>query len=1120
MKKMSFTHLQVRTGYSFYKSTITIEKLIDQAKELNFTALAITDENVLYGAIHFYKACKKANIKPIIGITTEILINSTGEKEQLILLAKNNAGYQQLLQLSSSIHLKEELLNLHDLKEGNENLIAILPVVSSKLSSLLLEPTHENAQQYMKEWEYTFLANNLFLGITDHGEEKERKLHRSLKAFHETSNLPVVALQDVRYLKADDYTAYDCLLAMKEGRRWSEEAIPNHVKLRHFRSKEEMEGLFNEFWPEVLENSINIAEQCNVNLSLHNPVMPSFAVPNNQDAFTYLKDLCWQGAREKYRVISEEIESRLNYELDVIRRMDFCDYFLIVSDFISYAKRKGIFVGPGRGSSAGSIVAYVLDITEVDPIKHNLLFERFLNPERTTMPDIDIDFSDHRREEVIDYIREKYGKQFVAQIITFGTFGPRSILRELMKTIGVEIEDEQYVFRHIPSGANKPIKSYLVASKELLDYVKQSDKLKTLFSIAHKLEGLPRHSSTHAAGIVISDEPLVNYTPLTKGGKETVLTQYAMDDLEDIGLLKIDLLGLRNLSLIENIVKSIEFHTKETIDIHQLPKDDDQTYKLLQRGQTNGIFQLESTGMKGVLRELKPTTFNDIVAVNALYRPGPMEFIPNYIRRKHNEEKLNYPHEDLVDILRPTYGVLIYQEQIMEITNKIAGLSYGEADLLRRGITTKNEGLMEEQKSKFLKGCLAKGYDSSVAEKIFSWILRFSNYGFPKSHATAYSKISYKLAYLKANYPAYFFAELLSSVMNDKQRVNTYVQEAKALGVEVLPPSINNSVGKYSVQKGKIQIGFLAIKGINLQASQEIVKVRKDGRFKNIFDFCLRISSHIVNKMMMENLILAGAFDETHANRASLLATLDQAIEQGELFKEFINQGSLFEYDLKLQSEYEKIKDFSQVHKLATEKELIGMYVSSHPLKRYRQLLESKGYSTILKMKSKQVNAKAKAAAIIQEVKTIRTRKGESMAFIVFGDETGDINAVVFPREYRKYWKYLEEEKIVFCEGKINERNSQKQIVLESIELFTDEKLDHSHEGTLYIKVKKSLNHVALQEIKKIANKYPGNSPIIIYSEAERKSYKLSNQYHVIPKLNCLEKFKKIFGKEHVIFKK
>lgn len=1114
---MGFTHLQVRTGYSFYKSTIHIERLVKKARKLNFSQLAITDENVLHGALSFYKACQRENIKPILGMTTKVKTRDHFY-EPIILLAKNNKGYEQLMKLSTKINLEGKFVHVSELKTYNEHLVGILPMVTSPLADFLLDSKYIDAQKHFTFWKQYF-TKDFYIGVTDHGEPKERQLLKAIKNFQKTEKLPLVAIQDVRYLKEEDYYAYDCLQAMKDGRRWMMDQVSERAKFRHLRSAKEMENLFSEQFPEALKKSEEIAGKCHVTFTFNQPIMPQYPLPKEKKADQYLRELCFQGAKRKYPKLTKPIKERLNFELEVIRKKNFSDYFLIVQDFVSYAKEEGIFVGPGRGSSASSIVAYCLDITDVDPLKHDLLFERFLNPERLSMPDIDIDFSDHRRDEVIQYVRDRFGKDQVAQIITFGTFGARSVLRDLIKTVGIDSEDERFIFQQIPSGTTKRIKDLLKESEELLMYIQQSKRLKLLFSLAHKLEGLPKHSSTHAAGIVISDRELTDYTPLTKGSKEIPLTQYAMEELEAIGLLKIDLLGLRNLSLIENIIQSIEFDTKKPFDLEGIPEDDEKTFQLLKKGQTDGIFQLESPGMKRVLKQLQPSNFNDIVAVNALYRPGPMEFIPNYIRRKHRQEKTTYPHEDLREILQPTYGVLVYQEQIMQITVRMAGLSYGSADLLRRAVATKDKMLMQEQREAFLQGAKAKGYDANVAQKVFSWIERFADYGFPKSHATAYSKISYKLAYLKANYPAYFFAELLSSIMNDRERRNQYLQEAKTLGVSPIPPSINHSFGKFTVRQGKIQVGFYAIKGVSRQAVQDILRARKEGPFHNLFDFCLRISPEEVSKTTIENLILAGAFDETYKNRASLLATLDQALDQGMLFREFSDQTSLFTEDLQLETDYEQIKDFSQLHKLATEKELMGMYMSSHPLKEYRKSLQRRNYKTFFMLQEERINQQVKSAAIIQRVKTIRTRKGESMAFITLSDETGEMEAVVFPKVYRQSHQLLKEEKMVECFGTMNLRRGEKQIIIEAIKPFSKEEFS-SCEKTLFIKVTKQYHNVALKRLHEVAKQFPGNVPIILYSELENKSYKLSKRYALDPKEDCLERLQAIFGKDHVVLQK
>src|SRR5690625_3818535 len=583
---------------------------------------------------------------------------------------------------------------------------------------------------------------------------------------------------------------------MKDHNRWTPSNIHPSVQNRHLRSSEEMKLIYDDFWPEPFNNTKVIQQTCNVTFELNKTLLPTYPTPNDVSAHKYLEQLCWESVGEKYHKVTKDVRNRLTYELEVIQSMGFSDYFLIVWDFVQYAKNSNILVGPGRGSAAGSIVAFILGITEVDPLKYNLLFERFLNPERISMPDIDIDFADDRRDEVIQYVREKYGDDHVAQIATFGTFGARSLLRELFKTMGIDQQDSYYILNFIPSHTSQSITDSIKKSRELKDYIKNSKKLKLLFKIAIILEGLPRHIYTHAAGVVISEKPLTNHVPLTKGTNETNLTQFQMDDLEAIGLLKMDFLGLRNLTFIDQILKSISYRTNQSVSINHIPTEDSKTFKLLQEGRTNGIFQLESQGMRQVLRKLRPTNFEDIVAVNALYRPGPMDYIDTYIERKASNEDVHYIHSELKSILEKTYGVLIYQEQIMQITHKIAGFSLGEADILRRAISKKSSSIINDQKQAFVNGCLKNGYDRSIAEEIFLWIKRFSNYGFNRSHAVAYSKISYQLAYLKANYPKDFLAELLSSVGNQKEKVSQYIKEAKDLNIEVLPPSINKSFGK------------------------------------------------------------------------------------------------------------------------------------------------------------------------------------------------------------------------------------------------------------------------------------------------------------------------------------
>jgi len=1114
---MSFTHLQVRSGYSLMESTITIKKLVKKAQELEFNSLALTDENVLYGVIPFYKSCLNAGIKPIIGMTTVVQEEETFLP--FILLAKDHQGYQSLIKLSTYIQFHDKTsIMMEKLQDYSDQLICILPMNHPRLRQLLLEETFANTHDYLKSWQTLFGEENFYLGI-EPTKESESSFLMTLKAFSDQYSFPSAAIGDVRYLDEKEVIGYDCLKAMKDGKQWGMKVTDSGRYGKFLRSPHEMETLFSK-WPEVIEETEKIANQCHVSFDFEARFIPSFPVPGGMDAHMYLEQICHENLEKKYKTVTKEIIDRLTYELDIIRSMKFSDYFLIVSDFISYAKKNHILVGPGRGSSAGSIVAYVLGITEVDPIKYDLLFERFLNPERQTMPDIDVDFSDARRDEVIDYVREKYGEDHVAQIVTFGTFAQRSLIRELIKTMDVAQEDAYFLLKEIPLQSRKTLSEIIKESPELNQYVKSSSKLKLLIMVALQLEGLPRHISTHAAGVVITENPLTEYVPLTVGPTETHLTQFAMNDLESIGLLKMDFLGLRNLTLLEKVIDSIYYTTRQKINLSEIPEQDEKAYQLLREGRTNGVFQLESQGMKKVLKELKPTTFEDIVAVNALFRPGPMDFIPVYVARKHKKQEVTYPHPDLAGILKKTYGVLVYQEQIMQIAHRIAGFTLGEADILRRAVSKKKQGVMEQQKEAFIAGCLKNGYDQEVAEEIFSWIVRFSNYGFPRSHAVAYSMISYQLSYFKANYPANFFAELLSSNASQQEKVSLYVKEAKELNIDVLPPSINKSYGKYTVEKGNIRMGLATIKGIGNQAIREIIQVRKAGPFKNLFDFCLRVSFKAVNRAAIENLIMAGCFDDTYSNRASLLASIDQAMEQGELFGGFGDQASFFEDGLKLEEKYTEMEDFSLIKKISDEKELLGMFISSHPLKEYRKRLRANGYVQINDTQTLVGKRNIKLAVIVQSIKTIRTKRGDSMAFMTVGDEVGELDTVVFPDLYRNTSRWLEEEVIVFIKGKIEMRNNRLQMVLDDITLFDENKLELQSSGRLFIKFTKKTSKQGLSKLKEAAKKYPGNVPIIIYQEEEHKTYQLNENYSIHPTSDCLNFIRNYFGKTDVVLKK
>ncbi|PWU69173.1 DNA polymerase III subunit alpha [Gracilibacillus dipsosauri] len=1098
---MTLAQLQIKSSFSFLKSMVQIDELVQQAKNLNYDTLALTDESVLHGAISFYQACEKAGIKPIIGMEASILI-----EEQLysfLLLAKNESGYKELIQLSSLIQ-QGGVCQLDGLREASENFILVLPI------SPLIEE--------QKEW-FDHLSRivracegfSLYLGISPNTGD----FWPMLQEWVRKTKQKAVALPDVRYVYKNDALAYSCLEKLAIGDKWDPSAasIDKHLYLRN---EQELKQIYQN-WPELLEEASSVAKKCQIELKLDQRLLPKYPLAEGQRADDYLEKQCHLALSKKYDNITDVIVDRLHYELDVIHSMGFSDYFLIVSDFVRYAKESNIMVGPGRGSAAGSLVAYLLGITNVDPLEYGLLFERFLNPERVSMPDIDIDFSDEKRDQVIQYVSEKYGVEQVAQIITFGTFAARSILRELSKTMEIPDSDLYYILKKLPKESNEKLAVLLKKSPELIDYVKQSEKLKILFKVANRLEGLPRHHSTHAAGVIISDQPLTKYVPVMPSQNQMLLTQYPMNDLEKVGLLKFDFLGLRNLTLIERICSQINHHSTEPMEIDAIPLDDANTFSLLREGRTNGVFQLESQGMKQVLRDLKPTNLEDIVAVNALYRPGPMQFISLFINRKHGKEEVHYLHPDLGPILAKTYGVLVYQEQIMQIANKMANFSYGEADLLRRAVSKKEKNILLEQKEKFLQGCQENQYPASLGEEVFEWILRFSNYGFNRSHAVAYSMIAYQLAYLKANYPLAFFAEMLSMQMGNADKMQSYIREATNQSIKILPPSINRSIGKFKVEDQSIRMGLSAIKGIGFQIVQEILQARKEKPFKNIFDFCLRVPTNRVKRSAIESLILAGAFDETYSNRATLLASLDDAIEQGELFRGFDDQLALFQGDLALDAVYVDKEPFPPIKQLMMEKEVVGFFVSTHPLTNIRTRIGKIGYLTIQQAKY-QKSRKLKLAAVVQTLKVIRTKKGESMAFITIADETDELEGVIFPPAFRKVNHWLKEEEFAFVHGRVENRGDKLQIIAEDIQPLVMEQQTQSNEK-IFIQTHATEHAQLLDTIGKLAQKYPGLTPVFLYRTMDKKLYKLDEDYHLNSNWHVIKVLKQHFGEENVVLR-
>ncbi|MBD8068958.1 DNA polymerase III subunit alpha [Bacillus sp. PS06] len=1125
---MSYVHLQVNSGYSLLSSSVRIEELVKKANEFGYRALAITDDNVMYGAVHFYKECKKFGIKPIIGLTVSVLIDDElNQASPLILLAKNEEGYRNLLKISSIVQTKSKNgIPKKWLKHYSKGLIGITPGIDGEIEQFLMRNLLEEATASINFYRKCFEVGDFYLSLQKLGLKEETELHFHLKELSRRTQIPLVATNDVQYLAKDDVLAFECLVNIRNGTKLSEDdrfQLSSHEY--YFKSKQEMIELFSDS-PSLLQHSIDIAEKCQVEIELGKMALPKYSVPNQESADDYLARVCMKGLKERYIEPSEEYYERLTYELEVIMKMRFSDYFLIVWDFMKYAHEQGILTGPGRGSAAGSLVAYVLKITDVDPIKHSLLFERFLNPERISMPDIDIDFPDNRRDELIEYVASKYGQLHVAQIITFGTLSARAVLRDVGRVMGIPSKEADFIAKQVPSRLGITLSQARTESKGLQEYLRKSEMGNKIFEIALKLEGLPRHTSTHAAGVVISEQPLTELIPIQEGHQDVYLTQFSMEILEEIGLLKMDFLGLRNLTLIDQIITLIKKNTGQTVDLTTIPTNDSNTFSLLSSGDTTGIFQLESSGMRNVLERLRPTELEDIVAVNALYRPGPMENIPLYIARKHRKEQVMYPHADLEPILKQTYGVIVYQEQIMQIASKMAGFSLGEADLLRRAVSKKKKEVLDQERVHFVKGCISRGYDQQVAEAIYDLIVRFANYGFNRSHAVAYSMIAYQLAYLKANYRTYFTAALLTSAVGNEEKLAQYIRESKQIGIKILSPSINKSTYPFLVERNGIRFSLSAVKSVGVAALREILEERKKKPFRDLFDFCIRVSARNVNRRVLESLICSGAFDEFGENRATMLATIDVAIEHAELVHPKGNdQFGLFddEDEFMIKPKYVEVSPFSQEETLKLEKEALGFYLSSHPVSTVLSKLNSQVSVQIADLSGvNPTNQKRLLCVLLTAERTIRTKKGEVMAFLTMSDETGDMDAVVFPTVYKRFSHDLKKGEILFLEGTVEQRESRLQFIVKAVKTFEEvEGISKSKLNTkLFLKIEgKHQQDDVLNQLKEILKQHNGTTEVVIYYENNQKTIALQREFWVSTQSNAIEQLKDLLGEKNVVLK-
>lgn len=1121
MNEMSFIHLHVYSAYSLLSSTIQIEQLVKDAKEKGFKALALTDRNVMYGTIPFYKECLKHGIKPILGLTADIL-NEKDESYPLVLIAKNQQGFQNLLKITSVIKTKSESgIPMKWLKHYQNGLIAISPGLEGEVETHLLNNQLDLAKETIESYIKIFGKMNFYLSIQDHHSPKEKSIHKHLNDLTVSTGIQLVATNQVFYLQSNDALAHECLLAIKNGDKLQDE---HREKLEsdqyYFKPGKEMVELFSRY-PQCLENTIRIAEECNVTLALNQKHLPKFPTGDGHTADSLLEEICENGLLKRNANPTQTYRDRLKFELQVIKKMKFSDYFLIVWDFMRFARENKILTGPGRGSAAGSLVAYVLQITDVDPIEHELLFERFLNPERISMPDIDIDFPDYSRDEVIRYVAGKYGELHVAQIITFGTLAAKAALRDVGRVFGLNPKELDQLSKHVPSQLGIGLQAALQESDGLRKFVSENSFHEKLFKTALKLEGLPRHTSTHAAGVVISEEPLVNVIPIQTGHQNVFLTQYSMEYLEDVGLLKMDFLGLRNLSLIESILKNIEKGSGKKIDIKSIPLNDQATYELLSSGNTTGIFQLESEGMRKVLMRLKPSKFEDIVAVNALYRPGPMENIPLFIDRKHGIEPIQYPHSDLEEILNKTYGVIVYQEQIMQIASKMAGFSLGEADLLRRAVSKKKKEVLDKEREHFVGGAVLNGYSEEVSNEIYDLIVKFANYGFNRSHAVAYSLISYQLAFLKAHYPLYFMTALLTSAIGNETKISQYIRELKQMNYKTLPPSINKSGFSFHVENGAIRYSLAAIKGIGTVVLKEIFQKRKVKRFEDLFDFCMRVSTKIVNRKILETLVYSGCFDEFGMDRATYLASLDVAIEHSQLVNPNENNQIDFfsEEEFFLKPKYVEVEALPIEFKLNLEKEVLGIYLSDHPVSiNEKELLLFGAVQLISLTESPKMSA---VGIYVTGIKKIRTKKGEAMAFLTVSDSTGEMEAVVFPTVYKKTMSLLKQGNMLVVEGKLEERAQSNQLIIQNA-IDINEWLEHRRKkkSILYIKLNSDKQSAEqLQNLKELFKKHQGDTSIILFYEGTKKTVLLEEYYQINPSKGFIEQLQNFLGCENVILK-
>ena len=1153
---MAFTHLHVHTEYSLLDGSNKIKEYVKRVKELGMDSAAITDHGVMYGVIDFYRAAREAGIKPILGCEVYVAPNSRFDKEltggedryyHLVLLAENNTGYANLMKIVSrgftEGYYYKPRVDMEVLQTYHEGIIALSACLAGEVQRYIVKGLHEEAKKAALKYEACFGKGNFFLEMQDHGIPEQKLVNTELLKLSKETGIELVVTNDVHYTYKEDVDSHDILLCLQTGKKLADEDRMRYVGGQYYvKSEEEMKALFPYAW-EAVENTQRIADRCHVEIEFGVTKLPKFEVPEGYDSWTYLNKLCSDGLAERYGdehapagSTGQTLRERLDYELNVIRTMGYVDYFLIVWDFINYAKEHGIPVGPGRGSAAGSIVAYCLKITNIDPIRYQLLFERFLNPERVSMPDIDVDFCFERRQEVIDYVGRKYGADKVVQIVTFGTMAARGVIRDVGRVMDMPYAFVDSIAKMIPNELNITIDKALDMNPEFKSLYSSDDRVHHLIDMCKRLEGLPRNTSMHAAGVVICQKSADEFVPLSRGSDGSIVTQFTMTTLEELGLLKMDFLGLRTLTVIQNAVNMIEKDTGVHIDVDHIDYDDKKVLESLGTGKTDGVFQLESTGMKNFMKELRPQSLEDVIAGISLYRPGPMDFIPKYIRGKNNPDSITYACPQLEPILAPTYGCIVYQEQVMQIVRDLGGYTLGRSDLVRRAMSKKKQAVMEKERANFVygneeesvPGCVSRGIDEKTASGIYDTMMDFAKYAFNKSHAACYAVVAYQTAYLKYYYPVEFMAALMTSVIDNPKKVAEYILVCRNMGIEILPPDINEGESGFSVSGSSIRYALTAIKSVGRPVITAAVEERKErGPFLNLQDFVNRITDKDVNKRAVESFIKAGALDGLGGTRKQFMSVFSQVMDRTQKDRKNNMAGQLSLFDIVEEEEKEglalklpDVGEYPKEMKLAFEKEVLGIYVSGHPLEEYEAAWRKKISNTTADFAYDEevqgVRVKDGAKAVIGGLiagKTIKyTKDNKIMAFLTIEDLVGTVEVIVFPKTYEQSASFLTEDAKVFVQGRISvEEDKDGKLICEKIVPFTELK------KKVWIKFPDMEAYKAAEAgLMDTLRESEGKDGIVIYIENPKAKKELPPNQNVEADESLVNRLQERFGRENV----